>query len=56
MEKDISQKFNAFTTKKGNIIWLGAISLAWNRFAKTYGQKHLEFTTDKPDALKMISN
>jgi len=34
MEKDISKKYNAFTTAKGNIIWMGTMSLVWKEFTK----------------------
>ena len=56
MEKDIAEKYNAFTTKKGNTVWVGTMCLAWNQLAQTEGVNHLEFNTQKPDALKVIHN
>ena len=34
MEKEISKNYNAFTTAKGNIIWMGTMSLVWKEFTK----------------------
>ena len=30
MEKDMAVHYNAFETSKGNIVWCGAMCLAWN--------------------------
>lgn len=56
MEKDIAVNYNAFQTKKGNIVWCGVLSLCWQSFAKTYKQKSLEFKTQSHQALTTIKN
>ena len=56
MEKDISNKFNVFTTNNGNIIWMGTMCLAWQSFASFCEVKALEFQTNNPIAIKTINN
>jgi hypothetical protein len=38
MEKDIAVSYNAFQTKKGNVVWCGVLAMAWQDLAKTYKQ------------------
>lgn len=56
MEKDISKNYNAFTTAKGNIIWMGTMSLVWKEFAKFQEVKQLEFQETNEKAQKTIDN
>ena len=56
MEKVVSELYNAFKTKKGNLVWIGTMCLTWNDFARFSKVKALEFATNNPVALKTISN
>lgn len=39
MDQIISKKYNAFLTSSGNIVWGGALSLAWTDFKSTFNLK-----------------
>ena len=38
---DIADHYSAFKTEKGNVVWIGPMSLAWQDLAKTYGSDQL---------------
>jgi len=44
MQKSFAEKYNAFETNKGNIIWCGAMCIAWKDF--------LDVNTKKPLILR----
>ena len=56
MEKDIAEKYNAFTTGNSNIVWVGTMALCWKELASFSKVEKLEFHTKDPNALKTISN
>ena len=57
MEQEIAHKYNAYSTQRGNLIWVGTMSLAWKDLAKTYAEsKPLEFQAENPKAIKTINN
>lgn len=57
MEKDFFEKYNAFVTKEGNIVWAAAMQLAWNQIRDKFTHKKpLMFKTESPAALKTIFN
>lgn len=56
MEKDVAEKYNAFTTAGGNVIWGGALSLAWNDFKTTFKLKKIELLTEDPHILALTHN
>lgn len=36
MEEDPAILYNPFTTSKGNIVWAGAMQLAWNELKEKF--------------------
>ena len=56
MEIIIAEKYNAFKTKKGNIIWSGCMSIAWKDFIDVITKKPLVFKTTNTAAQKEIEN
>ena len=56
MEKDIAERLNPITTKKGNHVWAGALSLCWTAFKQFSKVEELKFHIEDPRTLKMVHN
>ncbi len=49
MEDEPANLYNAFTTSKGNIVWAGAMQLAWNELRETFAKnKAIELAINSP--------
>lgn len=56
MQVDIAHNYNAYHTSKGNILWVGTLSLAWHQLAKSQSLPTLELNTHNTAAQRMIKN
>jgi len=55
MEKLSYLRYNAFLTGKGNLIWAGAMQLAWNSLRQNFAKNNpLQFSTGNGVALQII--
>jgi hypothetical protein len=56
MERELANKYNAFTTAGGNIVWGGALSLAWNDLKNTFNLDKIDLATENPHILTLTRN
>lgn len=57
MEEIRYDKYNAFTTKEGNIVWGAAMQLAWNELSSKFAKNApLRLNTQDPARIKAINN